>query len=403
MPAWLWILYALTAIGVMAAAGLIGWRFKGTLTPASLPDVLPRVSIIVPARNEERNIGRCAQGLTRQTYANLEIIFVDDESSDATPDILSEFSQADPRIRVIRTQERPGDWNGKQWACQTGAEEADGDWLCFMDADTYAEPDLIDRSLAFALDKQVGMLSLQPWYEMVGLWERIVMPAALVHLFLVYPPNWVNDPERKTVIANGQFILMPRTVYDAVDGHRGVRSRLMDDFSLAENVQAGGYRVFIADGSDIMRVRMYRNLKEMWLGGRKAAVQLTGGWLASLLGLMGHLLLNILPWILFVWAMITGHRVATVTMGAVVGIEILFTAVTRVWGFRAPPWSAVTYPLGGLLILIMGLESMLSVASGQEIRWKDRPVMGAPEPTAVTASRKQLSRLRRRGESGDSR
>ena len=137
---------------------------------------------------------------------------------------------------------------------------ARGEWLCFMDADTYAEPDLIERALTFALEKRVGLLRLQPWYEMVGLWERIVLPAALTHLFLIFPPNWVNDPNHKTVMANGQFLLLPRSVYDMVDGHQGIRSRMMDDFSLAENVQAAGQRVYIADGADVLRVRMYRNL-----------------------------------------------------------------------------------------------------------------------------------------------
>lgn len=381
MPVWLWILYALVAAGIVCTAGWIGVRFKGTLTDAPLPLNLPLVSVVVPARNEERNIRRCAEGLTKLRYPKLEIIFVDDDSTDATADILTGFSEQDYRIHIVKTQSRPGDWNGKQWACHTGAQVSRGEWLCFMDADTYAEPDLIERALTFALEKQVGLLSLQPWYEMVGLWERIVLPAALTHLFLIFPPNWVNDPSHKTVMANGQFLLLPRSVYDMVDGHQGIRSRMMDDFSLAENVQAAGQRVYIADGADVLRVRMYRNLKEMWLGGRKAAIQLTGGWLASLLGLLGHVLVNVLPWFLLIWAMITSNRVATVTMSVVVGIELLFTAVARIFGFRAPPWSAVTYPLGGLLITVMGIESMISVASGLEIRWKDRPVLGAPEPT----------------------
>ena len=395
MPVWLWILYAIAAVGVTAVAGLIGARFKRSLSAAPLPLDPPAVSVIVPARNEERNIGRCVLGLIQQRYPCLEIIFVDDDSTDSTPDIVAGYVRQDSRIRVVRTEPRPADWNGKQWACYTGAQSSTGSWLCFMDADTYAEPDLIERTMAFALEKQVGMLSLQPWYEMVGLWERIVMPAALTHLFLLFPPNWVNDPGRKTVVANGQFILLSRAVYDEIDGHRGVRSRMMDDYSLAENVQAAGHRVFIADGAEVMRVRMYRNLKEMWLGGRKAAIQLTGGWMVSIAGMIGYVLLNILPWFLFVWAMITGNRVAIVAMGSVVCVEIIFTAVARVWGFRAPPWSAITYPVGGLLIFAIGLESMFSVALGREIRWKDRPVLGAPEPSIPQLGFSPLRRKRR--------
>src|SRR5512139_1661232 len=133
---WLWILYAVVVIGILAWGGLIGMRFMNTLTVEPLPEQLPLISMVVPARNEQRGIDRCVQGLRDQDYQHLELIFVDDDSTDATPDILKKHAAQDPRVKIIHTGGKPAGWNGKQWACHCGAEATSGDWLCFMDADT---------------------------------------------------------------------------------------------------------------------------------------------------------------------------------------------------------------------------------------------------------------------------
>lgn len=372
---WLIGLYALIVIGVLLWGGLIGVQFKGTLKHEPLPEHPPRVTTIVPARNEERNIGRCARGLVRQRYPDLELVFVDDDSEDATPDILARFTRGDDRLKVVQTAGKPADWNGKQWACHSGALEATGSWLCFMDADTYAEPDLINRTVAFAEAHQVDMLTLQPWYEMQGLWERIVLPNALSPLLMLYRPARVNNSDDEMAIANGQFILIRRTVYDAIDGHAGVKNRMMDDFPLAENVKGAGYRLFMADGADVIRVRLYTNLREIWAGALKAAVDITGGWQKSFLGLVMYFLVTVLPTLVFIGALLVGNIPAAVIMGVTVLFQMLFYAAVRMAAFRAPPWTSVAYMLGNLIALLILIDGMFRVAFGSEIKWKGRPVM----------------------------
>ncbi len=378
MTLWLLILYALAVVGVLLWGGIVGLRFKGTLRHAHLPDNPPRVSTIVPARNEERNISRCVRGLTGQDYPALEMVFVDDDSQDATPRILADHAHRDPRIRVVQTGGKPEGWNGKQWACHTGAMTAIGDWLCFMDADTYAEPHLLSRTMAFSLNHRIDMLSLQPWYETCGLWERIVLPPGLMPLFLLYPPGLVNNPYKDLAIANGQFILIRRDVYDAVQGHAGVRERMMDDFSLAQNVKRAGHRLYIADGMDVMRVRLYTNLREIRSGALKAAVEITGGWLKSTIGLIAILSINVLPVLLLVLSLIRGDRLAALILGIIVAFLLGYYAVIRMAAFRAPPWSSVTYPFGGIIVTAILLDGMIRVATGREIKWKDRPLLGIP-------------------------
>jgi chlorobactene glucosyltransferase len=344
-----------------------------------MPEHPPSVSIIVPARNEERNIERCVLGLVKQDYPNYEMIFVDDDSHDATPNILARYADQDPRIKVVHTGGKPDGWNGKQWACHCGALDSTGDWLCFMDADTYAEPNLISRTIAFSLANRVDMLTLQPWYETQGLWERIVLPAGLLPLLLIFPPHRVNDPNDSLVMANGQFILIRREVYHQVGGHASIRDHMMDDFSLARSVKRAGYRLFVAEAMDLMRVRLYTNLQEIWRGALKAAIEISGGWLKSTLGLSAILLINILPVILLIAALSRGNWPATAILGAVVTFQLGYYALIRMAAFRTPPWSSITYPIGSLIVTAILLDGMLRVAGGLEITWKGRPVMGRPE------------------------
>ncbi|MGF1506648.1 MAG: glycosyltransferase [Chloroflexi bacterium] len=370
--------YALTLFGVMGWMGLIGLRFRGTLTEHPLPDEPPSVSTVVPARNEERNIGRCATGLTHQDYPYLQMVFVDDDSEDATGDILAAFAARDGRIKVINTGGKPDDWNGKQWACWSGAQAASGDWLCFMDADTYAEPHLLTRTVAFAEEHNIDMLTLQPWYETRGLWERIILPQALPPILMVFPPGRVNDPDDPLSMANGQFILIRRSVYDAVDGHRGVKAEMMDDFSLAERVHGQGYQIFVAEGFDVMRVRLYTNLREIWAGAIKAAVQLTGGWQATLALAIGNLLLNTLPALLLIVFAVVGYTPGVIIMALLVIWQVVFYGTIRLMAFRAPPWTAVVYPFAGILSSLIIADGIVRVARGGEIKWKGRDVLGRP-------------------------
>jgi len=371
--------FAIIIIGALTWGIALAVRFKGTLKALPLPENPPLVSTVVPARNEERNIGRCVQGLVQQHYPELEMVFVDDDSHDATPDILASWAKRDPRIKIVHTQGKPEGWNGKQWACHSGALASNGSWLCFMDADTYAEPELISRTVAFALAHGIDMLTLQPWYEMRGLWERIVLPAGLGPLLALYPPDRVNDPKDDLAVANGQFILIRRAVYDAVDGHAGVRQRMMDDFSLAENVKRAGYRLFMVEGMDVMRVRLYQNLREIRAGALKAAVEISGGWLSSAIGLLAVLLINTLPALLLIWAVLVRDSVATLILGSVVAFQLAYYSAVRMVAFRAPPWSSITYPLAGIIVAAILLEGMVRVATGGEIKWKGRDLLGRPE------------------------
>nr|MBN1229459.1 glycosyltransferase [Anaerolineae bacterium] len=375
------LVYTAAIVLFFAWAAMAGLKFLDTL-PEQLPPVRqPVVSVIVPARNEERNIWQCARGLVAQDYLNLELIFVDDDSEDQTASILAQVAAEDQRAQIIVPGQKPEGWNGKQWACHRGYLNATGDWLCFMDADTFAEPGLISQAIAFAERQEIDLLTLQPWYQMAGLWERVVLPAILLPLLLMFPPHLMNRQKSKTVIGNGQFMLIRREAYESAGRHAGVRNRMMDDIPLARNIHSAGYRVFVGNGPKLLRVRLYTGLREIRAGCLKASVEITNGWAASMMLVVLNMAVNVVPAILLTWAAVAGLFYPALLMGTVVLIQTVYYGVVRVVAFRIPPWSAITYPLGSLIAGLILIEGMIRLAFGFEIRWKGRPVLGRPSLT----------------------
>lgn len=189
------------------------------------PNPAELISVIVPARNEARNIRRCVLALLTQTYPNYEIIVVDDRSSDETPLILASLQQEHPeRMQVVAGGELPPGWAGKPHALYLGTRQARGDWLCFVDADTFATPDLLTAAFISAQAQQADLFTLLTDQELGSFWEKALLPLVFTALSFGFPAEQVNDPRRPQAIANGQFILIRRSVYTAVGGHTAIRN-----------------------------------------------------------------------------------------------------------------------------------------------------------------------------------
>ena len=223
----------------------------------------PIVSAIVPARNEEACLGACLESLAAQTGVSLEIIVVDDGSTDRTREIAQSF----PAVRVVDPDPLPPGWSGKNNALAAGAKEARGRWLLFTDGDTVHRSGSLARSLAEARLQNAALLSYSPEQEVHGFWEKAVMPVIFAELASSYLPSEVNDPASSAAAANGQYILVSREAYDAVGGHAAVAASLLEDVALARAVKASGRKIFFRYGGDAVRTRMYRSfaqLKEGW-------------------------------------------------------------------------------------------------------------------------------------------
>ncbi len=221
------------------------------------------VSVIVPARNEEANLGSCLESLAGESGVSFEIILVDDASTDRTREVAQSF----PSVRVVEAGEPPGNWTGKNNAMAAGAAVAGGEWLLFTDADTVHLPGSVARAVAEASRQGASLLSYSPQQEVHGFWEQAVMPVIFAELAATYRPARVSDPSSPAAAANGQYILIRREAYDAVGGHAAVSGSLLEDVALAQTVKASGRRIFFRFGGDAVRTRMYHSfsqLREGW-------------------------------------------------------------------------------------------------------------------------------------------
>ncbi|MGA9389896.1 MAG: glycosyltransferase family 2 protein [Candidatus Sulfotelmatobacter sp.] len=236
--------------------------------PATAPShAEPAVSVIIPARNEEACLHACVQSLVKQEGIAVEIIVVDDHSTDRTREIASSFS--DPRISIIEAGPLPANWTGKNNAVTAGARVARGHWLLFTDADTEHLPGSLARSIAEASRHGAALLSYSPEQIVKSLWEKAVMPVIFAELAATFRPSQVSNPKSPAAAANGQYILITREAYNAVGGHAAIAGTLLEDVALARAVKQSGRRIFFRFGADAVRTRMYRSFAQLCEGWTK--------------------------------------------------------------------------------------------------------------------------------------
>lgn len=231
--------------------------------PATTPDRSPTVSVIVPARNEERCLARCLDSLLAQEGVDFELIVVDDGSADTTGAI----ARSRPRVRLLQAAPWRDGLSGKCNAAQTGANAARGEWLLFTDADTVHLPGSLARALAEARELGATLLSYSPAQEAHSFCEKVALPLIFAELAVTYRPAEVNDPASPVAAANGQYLLITREAYDAAGGHAAVSHTLLEDVALAQAVKSSGRRLRFRFGGDAVRSRMYSNfhdLREGW-------------------------------------------------------------------------------------------------------------------------------------------
>jgi chlorobactene glucosyltransferase len=237
---------------------------------------MPLVSAIVPARDEEENIARAVESLAAQKEL-LEIIVVNDQSTDRTAAILGELAERVPQLKTIEIDSLPDGWVGKNYALWRGAEKAEGEWLLFTDADAVHLPGSTRRALECAVETGAELVSFSPEQETKKWWERALIPFVFARLAERFRYRLINDPHSPAAAANGQYILIRRDVYQAIGGHRAVSAEVLEDVILAYRAKAAGHRIYFGPGTGIVRARMYSTFGAMWQGWVKNLYPLMAG------------------------------------------------------------------------------------------------------------------------------
>ncbi len=330
------------------------------------------VSLIIPARNESATIGTLLGSVSQSTYPALEVIVVDDRSTDNTAAIVGDWAERDPRIRLLPGTELPDGWLGKPWACHQGARAASGRVLIFTDADTIHQPTLIDHTVGALKAEQADLLTLNSQQLCISFWERLVMPQIWVLLGLRYPPARINRARRPhQVVANGQFIAVPRDSYIGLDGHHGVRNEVVEDLALAQRWFRAGATIRMLHGESLLSTRMYRSLPEMIEGWSKnlhvgARQSLSGIPLLPKLASFGVMAMFAF-WLLPLLLLTLG--VAPAAMLLAVAISVAFWLLVNL-GMRIPLAYAFGYPLGAAMALWITVRSVMR--GERRIEWRGR-------------------------------
>ncbi len=343
--------------------------------PCPFPSPAPHVSVLIPARNEEETIRGCVTSLLEQGYPSFEVLVLDDQSTDATAEIVTEIAQADSRLRLLHGDGPPQGWAGKPYACIQLARAASGDYLLFVDADTTHRPTMLKTIVPRAVESGAMIVSGYPRQIVKSFAEIAVVPVVYFFLLLVLPLTIripYNHPPRSFTI--GQFILFPRELYWRIGGHEAVKSRILEDMFLGIEARKAGGRLLTLNLSDVTCCRMYRDTRSVWEGCRKWGFAFALTWPGKTLAL------ELLTALLFM-----GPLVALLVGLALPGVSSIFVALSagqvgviltariiydRSLGTR--PLAAVLSPIGIVVLLAAFITGSVARFTGGAACWKGR-------------------------------
>ena len=353
--------------------------------PKPLPEVgateraSPLVSVIVPARNEARSIRSCVESICASDYPEFEVIVVDDRSDDTTLDL----ARAIPpnrarRFMVVEGQELPDGWMGKPWACAQGARVAEGDLLLFTDADTVHAPELLGRAVAGIVEDEGDALTLLARQIMGTFWERLVQTHMMAAGLFRYPSLGKPRPPKRwrDAIANGQFILFDRGVYEEIGGHEAVKGEIVEDQRLAQILCKSGKRLAVREGDAVLATRMYRSLDELIEGwsknlslGARQAVPPWAGPIVMPTAILASVTIWIVPPVVLLLALaVGGPSTWWIWSALITGFSVLVWSLAA-WRLRAPLWTGLFYPLAAGVVSYIFLRSWIR---GGHVEWKGR-------------------------------
>lgn len=352
--------------------------------PNHPPDDSPLVSVIIPARNESRNIERCVRSVLASSYPRVEIIVVDDHSTDDTGDTLRRIADDGARLHVVVPDALPAGWFGKQWACTAGFSASVGDVVAFLDADTWQASDLVTRAVNAMRERNADLLTVAGTQVLGSFWERLVQPQVFGIMLARYGgTELVNQSLRVSdKIANGQCIFFRRGAYVDIGGHEAVRDKVAEDLALAQMFFVRGKRTVVLLGLRQLSTRMYTTLRELSDGWGKNLY--AGGMDAMPAGAFGRALYPLALVLPAMSGVIPPLLVALSLFGVVSGGVTLWASIVSltnlIWWLIVyvrlgqSILYALLYPIGAAVLLYITVGS---VVRGRRVEWKGRTYRAA--------------------------
>ena len=340
-------------------------RFLKDVQPLASSDV-PKVSVIIPACNEERNIEEALQSILHQDYANLEILVINDRSIDSTGERLNRLALSYPQLRVFHLTELPLGWLGKNHALHYGAQQASGEILLFTDADIVMQPSVIRRAVHYLLAENLDHLTISMEIRMPGVLLGMFTLAFGI-FFSMYSRYWrAGQPRSRAHVGIGGFNMVGAKVYRKIGGHSKIAMRPDDDMKLGKLIKQSGFRQEFLFGLEMMQVEWYASLAEAVRGLEKNSF---AGIDYSVLKLTGSTLLlfalNVLPFLVIPFT----HG-ATQIINIATSIFILLFCAYGAAFHNLKRWYAIGFPLVTLIFIFIMWRSALLALRNDGINWR---------------------------------
>jgi len=353
------------AIGAELTFGIRQIKFLKDL-PLPATTAWPRVSVIIPARNEERNVEEALRSILSQDYPKLEVIVLDDRSTDRTAEILDRVATAYSAIRVLHLTELPAGWLGKNYALSRGTQEASGDLLLFTDADVVMSPSTVSRAVGYLLERHLDHLAIAPDVKMPGILLQLFVGAFSIFFSLYARPWKAKDPQSKCFIGIGAFNLVRTSVYRTAGTHCAIAMRPDDDIKLGKLIKKHGYRQEFLFGFQMMQVEWYGSVGALVDGLMKNVFAGMDYRISRIVGAsVAQLLLNVWPFLgLFL----------TRGMAWALNVVIVGVIVALCWQSRrflsVVPWHGIGFPIATFLSIYIMWRSMLTAFIHDGITWR---------------------------------
>jgi len=377
MDFWQWMqeslfYLAIVNLGIaLLATGLLTW---GGYSVRRLLDVVvpergewPSVSLIAPARNEERNIELAVRSLVRLDYPSLEITIVNDRSTDRTGEILDRLAGEFPQLNVVHLSELPAGWLGKNHALQLGADRSHGEWLLFADADIVFEPSALKRAIVYAEENRVDHLAATPSTRMRS-WLLTSFVVTFAMYFSLFVRIWaVRNPKSQAHIGIGAFNMVRAAVYRALEGHQRIRMRPDDDLKLGKIIKLGGYRQDVVNGTDMIGVEWYGSVREVIHGLEKNTFSGTDySIFLTVVSSAMSLVFNVWP---YVGVFIVPSPTRWIYLA--VCLTLWYAAWIIARGMNTRQSAALGFPLAVLMLVYIQWRTMVLNFYHDGIRWRD--------------------------------
>ena len=359
------------------------WRERRTgllLGPDSPgpPESPPKVSVLAAAKDEAACIETCVRTMLDQDYPNFEMVVCNDRSADGTAGIVQRVADEDPRLRLVNITDLPEGWCGKNNAMQTGIATTDGQWICMIDADCrQVSRRTLSVAMQYAQDSGADLLSVLPRLEMKSWWENVVQPVCGGVMMIWFPPEKVNDPHAPNAYANGAFILIRRSAYEAIGTHEAVKDRLNEDMHMARLVKQAGLQLRVIRGEGLYLVRMYTSFMQIIRGWSRIFYGTFGTLRRLVISLAVVTIMGLLPylaagagaagWALaaepaWPWRMLSIAGLASVAMQ----LSVIYRFYKLINAKSGLFW---TYPIG-CAVAMWTLACSLTKLGGAKVVWK---------------------------------